>query len=62
MIRMALKKMTHRMSEDLFTCCFIVVDTNPFQLQVTVTRVCARRIDAMLLGYNLPKLRGKYKC
>lgn len=42
-----------------FTWCLIVVDIYPLQLQVTVTLVTTRGIDAMFITYHLPELRGQ---
>lgn len=39
------------------TRCFVVVDTDALQLQITVAHVDAIAVDAVLLGNDLPELR-----
>lgn len=39
-----------------FTWGFIVVDIDPVQLQVTVTVVCTRWVNTVLITDHLPKL------
>lgn len=39
------------------TCCLIVVDADPVQLQVTVSVVCASGINAVLVADHFPELR-----
>lgn len=43
--------------DDVLTWCFIVVDIDPVQLQVTVTMVSASWVNAMLITDHLPKLK-----
>lgn len=44
-------------SSKYYTCGLIVVDTNPVQLQVTVSMVGPRGIDAMLIADDFPELQ-----
>jgi len=40
----------------IVTCGFVVIDVDTFQLQIGVAVVRTSRVDAMLIGDNLPEL------
>ena len=43
-----------------YTCSFIVINVDSFQLKVGIAMVCTSWIDAMLVRDNFPELQQKW--
>lgn len=54
---MTLKLISSLCRSVTLTCGLIVIDTDPVQLQITVSMVGPGGIDAMLVADHLPELR-----